>query len=469
MTPITSVCLIIICITVLFAPRRWAMLAVIATLMYLSQRGGVDVFGLRMFPFRFVEIAGFIRVVSKHEFKWSELNRLDRIVIAAYAYVTIVFVLRSALGFGTSVNVTLTTPLSKIGEFVDVLLAYTMFRGLMRDEQDIRWLLQRTVMLLIPFVGVVAIERWTGQNPLYIFGGAPTVWIDAEGGRIRCFGSFSHPALLGTFGASFALMYVGLALASTRQVLGWVGVVLCVAIVVLAASGGPLTMLMVGFYGWLCWPMRTRMKMLRIGIATILLLLAVVMRDPIWYLPSKMSLIFGGSGWHRSYLMDQAIRNIDNWWLAGMPLEQTAGWFPYLVHGAADLTNVYVAFGVDGGLIAILLLIRVLVSAFGNVGLASKAFRESFPPRKNEQLLMWGLGAAVASHMANFFSITYFDQTNALWLFQLAAISTISAMRDSLASDYGRPGSESMRWVPYTAPIGRRAGRMGYSWRSSKR
>jgi hypothetical protein len=454
---------------VLIAPRRWALLAVIASLMYLSQRGGVDVFGLRMYPFRFVEIAGFIRVVSKHEFKWRELNRLDRIVLAAYAYVTIVFVLRSALGFGTSVNITMTTPLSKIGEFVDMLLAYTMFRGLMRNEQDIRWLLQRSVMLLIPFVAVVAIERWTGQNPLAILGAAPTVWIDAEEGRIRCFGSFSHPALLGTFGASFALMYVGLALASTRQVLGWVGVVLCVALVVLAASGGPLTMLMVGLLAWLCWPMRTRMKMVRIGIVMALLVLAVVMRDPIWYLPSKMSLLFGGSGWHRSYLMDRAIRNIDHWWLAGMPLEQTSSWFPYLVHGAADLTNVYVAIGVDGGLIAMLLLIRVLVRAFGDVGRASKEFREALPPRKDEQLLTWGLGAAVAGHMANFLSITYFDQTNSLWLFQLAAISAISAMQDRLANDYGRTSSESMHWVPYTAPIGRRAGRTGYSWRSSNR
>ena len=42
--------------------------------------------------------------------------------------------------------------------------------------------------------------------------------------------------------------------------------------------------------------------------------------------------------------------------------------------------------------------------------------------------MTWGLGAAVAGHMANFFSITYFDQTASLWLFQLAAISSVSIM-----------------------------------------
>lgn len=453
MTPVTLACVIILCIMVLLAPRRWALLAVIAGLVYLSQRGGVDAFGLRMYPARFLELAGFMRVITKQEFQWRDLNRLDWTVISAYAYVMIVFVMRSTLGFGTSSGITMTTPLSKIGEFIDVLLTYTTFRGLIRDEDDIKWITQRSVMLLIPLVGLVLVERWTGQNPLAIFGAIPTVWIDEEGGRIRCFGSFSHPALLGTFGASFAVMYVGLAMGSTRKMQGWVGFYLCVAIVVLSASGGPLTMLIVGLLGWLCWLIRTKMIMLRMAIVPALVLLAAVMRDPIWYLPSKMSLLFGGSGWHRSYLMDQAIRHMDRWWLAGMPLDETLSWFPYLVHGAADITNVYVAFGVDGGLIAMLLLIRVLVCAFGSIGRAANEFRKSVPRRKDDELLIWGLGAAVAGHVANFFSITYFDQTNSLWLFQLAAISSVSMVRATQSA----PSTKAVESNSGQLPAGPRA------------
>ena len=468
MTPTTVVFTLIFCSTVLLAPRRWAILAVIAALVYLPQSGGVDAFGLRMFPARFLELAGFIRVISKHEFQWRQLNRLDWVIITAYAYVTIIFALRSAVGSGALTS-TMATPLSKFGEFVDMLFMYLTFRGFIRDQQDIKWVLQRSVTLLLPFVGVVFLERLTGHNPLAIFGAEPTVWIDEEGGRIRCYGSFSHPALLGTFGASFAVMYVGLAVASTRQMLGWVGISLCMAIVVLSGSGGPVTMLMVGILGWLSWPIRTKMKLLRIAIFAVLVLLAFIMRDPIWYLPSKMSMLTGGSGWHRSYLMNQAITYMDQWWLAGMPLDLTANWFPYLVHGAADLTNVYVAFGVDGGLIAMLLLIRVLVCAFGEVGSAAKAFREAVPPCKDNELLTWGLGAAVATHMANFFSITYFDQTASLWLFQLAAISTISMMRPIRADGSGRPESESMHRVTFTRFVRRRAGRMQSDPRPSAR
>lgn len=442
MTPLIFVIVVILCAIVLLAPRRWALLAAIASLVYLSQQGGVDTFGLRMYPARFLELAGFIRVMSKHEFEWRQLNRLDRAVIAAYAYVTFVFILRSALGFGTSADIKMTSELSKLGDLVDVLLIYITFRGLIRDEQDFKWLLQRLVMLLIPFVGLVMVERWTGQNPLAILGAHPTAWIDDDGARIRCFGSFSHPSLLGTFGACFAVTYLGLAMASTSRVLGWVGVILCVAIVFLAGSGGPVTMLTVGLLGWLCWPFRTKMKTLRIGIVAVLGLLAVVMRDPIWYLPSKISAVTGGGGWHRSYLMNQGLTNIDQWWLAGMPLDQTVSWFPYLALGAADMTNLYLGFAVDGGLIATLLLIWVLVCAFGKVGRAAKEFREAVPALKDNELLTWGLGAAVAGHMANFFSITYFDQTVSLWLFQLAAISSISMMHST------QPGASSKSVEP---------------------
>ncbi|MFO1204698.1 MAG: hypothetical protein U1E63_02985 [Burkholderiales bacterium] len=347
----------------------------------------------------------------------------------------------------------MTTPLSKTGELVDALLTYITWRGLLRDERDLKWVLQRFLVVLIPFVALVGLERLSGTNPLAALGAIPQVWVDEEGGRIRCFGSFSHPSLLGTFGASFALMYLGLALGSRRSMVGWAGLVLCLAIVVLSASGGPLTMLMVGLVGWLCWPIRMKMRVLRIGMVAALAVLAMIMSKPIWYLPSKFSAVFGGDGWHRSYLMDQAIRHIDRWWFAGLPLNHTMSWFPYLVHGAADITNVYVAFGVDGGIIAMLLMIRVLVRAFGETGRSARACRYAIPSRKQDELLVWGLGAALAGHTANFFSITYFDQTASMWLFQLAAISGIASSRRTDPVVHERRERKSLQtWGGMQAP-----------------
>ena len=457
MTPATIAILAILCAGVLWAPRRFALLALMTSMIYLSQRNGLDIGGFRMHPGRFLELAGAVRVIGRREFQWRDLNRLDRAVLIAYGYVTLMVLLRAAFGYGTSADIKMATPTSKLGELIDVLLTYVVFRGLIKTPSDIRLLLIRTVPLLLPFVGLLWIERTTGANPLAALGAIPRVWIDADGGRVRCMGSFLHPALLGTFGAGLAAMYIAISGVKSCRRWGMLGLAASVAIVLMANSGGPLTMLTGVLIGWGCWFIRGHMKLFRIGVFGALLGLALVMRDPIWYLPSKMSLLFGGSGWHRSYLMQQAITNFDKWWLAGMPLDQTLHWFPYLVLGAADITNLYVAFGVDGGLIAMLLLIRLLKTAFSEAGRTVQKFDACRPSRSEEALLMWGLGVAIAGHMANFFSITYFDQTSSFWLLQLAAISSISASvatRTAVGADVMREATQD----PYRmVSMGRRA------------
>jgi hypothetical protein len=255
------------------------------------------------------------------------------------------------------------------------------------------------------------------------------VWIDdpSDGGRIRCYGASSHPALLGTVGAWFVVVYIALMLSKEDRKVGIVGAVLSMAVVVFGNSGGPLSALMAGLVGWGCWMIRERMRLVRWGVLAAFGLLAIVMKQPIWYLPARMSLLFGGDGWHRSFLMDQFITHFSQWWFAGMPLGHTASWFPYLVMGAADITNLFVAFGVDGGLGAIALLIWVIVLAFKRVGAGMRALDTEKPANRNDELLMWAMGCGVMTHLMNYFAITYFDQTNFVWLFQLAAVSAASA------------------------------------------
>ena len=427
--------LVLLAAVVLMAPRRWALLGIMAGVLYLTQRQSIVVLGLNMYPMRFLELVGFVRVVRRGEFVLSRMNGMDRALIWAYVYVTTVYLIRTSFGYGTSADIAMTSNFSKLGQMVDVLLCYFAFRGLMANGDDLRWLLRRFVLLLVPYVLLLLIERQTGSNPLHLVGAIPTVWIDDNGGRVRCLGSFMHPSLLGTLGASFMLLYVGLAFDKIYRISAIAGLGLCLAIVLLANSGSPLTFVMVGVTAWLLWPIRTRMFVVRGAIVVGLLLLALVMKDPLWYLPTKMSLLFGGSGWHRSYLMEQGANHIDKWWLAGMPLDLTQDWFPYLVLGAADMTNLYLGFGVDAGVVAIILLVLLLTRTFGWLGKALATVRRSSPPFREHELLLWGLGAVLMGHIVNFLAITYFDQTNVVWLMQLAAISSLS---QALATTRGR-------------------------------
>ncbi len=382
-------------------------------------------------------------------------------VLAAYTYMTAVFLVRTLLGFGTSAEVTMVTTLSKVGELIDVFFLYVACRGLVHEVSDFRWLLEKAVFLLLPFVALVFIERFTWRNPLVILGSIPAIWVDAGDGRIRCFGSFLHPALLGTFGAIMALSYMGLAASRSSRAIGCIGVFLSLMIVILANSGGPITMLAAGMLAWGCWPIRERLKLLRFAILGMLILLAVIMRDPIWYLPSKMSILFGGGGWHRSFLMNQAIVHLDNWWLAGMPLDMTREWLPYLTLGAADVTNLYLSFGIDGGLMALFLLIGLLVVAFSEIGKSLVASRNARQLERKNELLLWALGASMVGHAANFLSITYFDQTTVVWLLQLAVIASASSTTNSGVT-------EKPRDLTQREGFGSRGGRRSYVARLNK-
>jgi len=332
--------------------------------------------------------------------------------------------LRTVLGGGTSENVTQITTLAKIALLVDVVLCYFTFRGLVGSIHGLVWFLRAFVLLLGPYVALLTIESVTNNNPFFIMGGGfSTTWND--GVRIRCNGSFGHPSLLGTLGASFLPLYIGLALTKATRVRALVGIALCMAVVRIAGSSGPVLFVAVVFGAWVLWTMRRRMFAVRRGIVGVLVLLAIAMKVPVWYLPQKLSPMVGGDGWHRSELIDKAMENMDQWWLAGLALDRTADWFPYRVKGAVDLTNTYLAFGFDAGLLAIVLFILLLVRAFRSLGLALETVRRSSRVAGQTEFLLWGLGVVLVGHIANLFAITYWDQIYAIWLMQLATISSV--------------------------------------------
>jgi hypothetical protein len=171
------------------------------------------------------------------------------------------------------------------------------------------------------------------------------------------------------------------------------------------------------------------MVQLRWALVGIVAMLAAAMKAPIWYLPAKVSAITGGDGWHRSYLMDVAFHDLASWWFVGMDIANTKEWFPYQVAatGAADITNQFIAFGLNAGVLAIALLVLVLVRAFGVVGQAMAVARTQAVGPSDVEYILWGLGCTMVVHVSTWLGITYnFDQTYCIWTLHLAALGSIS-------------------------------------------
>lgn len=399
---------------VLFAPRRWALVGMFGGIIYLTRGQSIDVFTLSLYPMRVLTLAGFLRVLVRGEWSPSMLNDIDKALLLAYGYRTAVYILNSN---GSAIYAT--------GWIVDVTVTYFAFRGLIASFDDLAWFLRVLAMLLVPYVAILYVEFSTSENLFAIVGGQTEH--DYRGGLPRCFGSFMHNILLGTFGASFLPLFFAVTLISKSRRWGILGMSLCFAIVFFSNSGGALTCAALAMIGWLFWFLRRKMLAVRISIVAVLILLAAVIKAPIWYLPAKLSAITGGGGWHRSYLMDIAFRELDKWWLAGMSILETKHWFPYLVvSGGADMTNYYLDFGVAAGIVAIGLFCFLLVLAYSRLGRALRVMRSSRPVPRHEELLLWGLGVVLTIHVVNWFSVTYFDQVYAVFLMQLAALSTLS-------------------------------------------
>lgn len=416
MNAISTSILILLVAMVLVTPRRWAILGMVAGVLYLTQWTSVDVGGFNLFPVRFLEMAGFIRVMARREFSFSRLNEIDRLFLVFYGYFTLIFLLRANGGFAYAV-----------GLAVDASLCYFTFRGLIGDIDDFRWFLCAFVILLVPYVALLFMEMHSGHTPLSILGGPiPADWL--RNGRVRCIGSFREPSLLGSLGASFLPLYIGLSFSKTDRLRATAGIFLCLAIVWFSNSGGPLGFTCFVVLGWILWFYRDRMSLVRrVGLAGIVVL-AQVMKAPIWYLPTHFS--FGGDAWHRSYLIDVSMRHLSEWWFWGMSTSKTAQWFANDIQlGAgdqADITNQFISFGLSAGLMAIVLFIWVLVRAFRSLGKKLAEVRLASVRPSETEYLLWGLGAMLFGHFANFFSITYFDQIYVIWFMQLAIISTLT-------------------------------------------
>ncbi|MGO9203146.1 MAG: hypothetical protein ACLQM8_21710 [Limisphaerales bacterium] len=417
MSPLAACSLFVLAVMVLMASRRLALLGMLAGVLYFSETQSLQLAGLNMYALRFLEVAGFVRVIGRREFRLGKLNRIDRVFLLLYGYTTLVFLLRSTGHYAY-----------QIGCAVDACLCYFTFRGLLQTAEHFRTFLRDFVVLLVPFVALVLVEAFSAHNVFWSTGAGPEeAWY--RGSRVRCHGSFEFAGCLGTLGASFLPLYIGLGFARADRRLAAAGIGLCALIIWESNSGGPVSTAAFALAAWLFWPLRMRMKWVRRGLVGAVLAAGLLMQAPLWYLSARVSAFSGGTGWHRSYLLDKAFQNLGEWGLAGMPLSATSDWFPYALAetGAADITNEFLSFGVAAGVPAIALLILLLTRAFSALGKAQAAVRSGIGGSLESGLLIWGLGAMLAAHAVNWLGVSYFDQIHAVFFVQLAAISAVAA------------------------------------------
>jgi hypothetical protein len=414
--------LFILIFVVLFTPKIYAALAVVSGVIYITLGPHIDIAGFNVTGIRLVVAAGFVRILIRKEFAFSRLTEIDKSILIFYCLYLLLFLMRTIIQQSSTADIWY-----RVGSLYDSIATYFTFRGLVNTPADLKNLLKKLSILIMPFAVLMAFEAVTGRNIFYIMGGVPETSILREG-QYRCQGSFGIAITAGSFGATLIPLFVMLTLTDGERAFGVIGMVMCLVITIASHSSGPLMAIFASAIAWMWWPFREKMKITRLAIVALFLFAHLIMKAPVWFFFARLSDVFGGDGWHRSNLIDKFVTNFDQWWLMGMSMEQTANWAATkMPWGAVDVTNEYVAVGLNGGLISLFLFISLLVKCYQCLGKSMLKLRLNISNSRTDEILLWGLGCALFSNTVNLTAVTYWDQFNIIWLMLLALIASTTS------------------------------------------
>lgn len=414
-------------------PRRKAFIPLLLTAGFLPLGQGVIIFGLSFQFFRLLLLVGMLRLVVRRELQAIRFTTIDKLFFTWCAV---------ALINGTLLIPGVSQFISFSGFVYNALCPYLFFRCLIRDTRDFKeclWWFAIVAALLGVFM---LIEKATGKNLFAMFGGVPFHTF-ARDGKLRCQGPFRHPIVGGAFGATLFPLLVTLWFQyPQRRLLTILGTLGTSIIVITSSSSGALLAVMAAGVGLMIWSLRFQMRWVRYGILASILALALVMKAPVWYIFARLSDMTGGTGWHRSFIIDAAIAHFGEWGFRGTP--RTVHWGGYPPPPAdpenIDITNQYIVEGVKGGVVRLGLFIAIIVACFRVIG------RRTGKPgavSRQDAILYWGLGVSLFTHSVAFMSVSYFDQTVVFWYGLLATISSLGATRIGIGSVAAKPSGRA--------------------------
>lgn len=377
---------------------------------------------------RILILFGWSRILYRDEARNIRWCRLDTVFVVYLASGMLAYVVREG---------TLGALIYQLGVIFDACGIYFMLRALLGSSTEVlRAALHMAVIASLVGASML-IENLTGRNAFAVFGGVHEITVIRDG-RLRCQGAFSHPIMAGSFGAGLAPILGMIAIGRQHQrVLAGVGLVSCFVIVVTSSSSGPVLALLAAIIGCALYVLRNEMRLIRYGVAAMLVVLHLVREQPVWHLIGRASDLIGGNGYDRTRLISAFVYNWRDWFWVGT--NSTAGWG----WGLQDLTNQFVYDGVQGGILGLLSLIALLTVAFQYVGRtvqrAERARHLSDKRRLGLQMLAWGLGVSLATHCVSWISVSYFGQMTLIFHALLAFIVTVYQTRELVPGAVGKP------------------------------
>jgi hypothetical protein len=405
--PVGMAAVVVLGAALLVLPRRWALLPMLAVACFISPAQRIVALELNFDLLRLMVLTGWLRLLLRGEMRDFRWKPLDGWLVLWALGGTVVY----AFGQGS-----LAALKFKLGTSFDAIGMYFLFRNLVRDWSDVDCVARIAVLVSVPVALAFVLERATGKNIFAVFGYVPASTI-SRAGHLRCQGAFAHPILAGCFWASLMPLMAARAWQGARgRRQAALGLACSGLIIFCCASSTPVVAVFMGVAAAAMFPLRNVLKWIAVAFLVALVELHLVMKAPVWHLIGRMGILGGSTGWHRYYLINEAVNHLEEWWLLGT--RSTAHWG----YGLFDVTNQYVLEGVRGGLLTLVLFVAMIGAGFAAGGRLWR-FADS---DRHRLVLAWALGTGLFIHCLNFIAVSYFGQIILLWYLTLAMIAGLA-------------------------------------------
>jgi len=410
MQAITLTLAVIISWAVLLLPPAHAFSIYVITLLfypvYLVVRLGPLDISLARIVVTVLLLRCLLNVSLREKFKWCRLDSWVTFgAIASLCIALIAWKLPVAKSFE-----------NEAGHLIDTYFAYLAARLCLTDYKAIVASVKWIAIAMIPLALLGVIESYTGWAPYYrLVTYCPWLQVsepslNIRSGFYRAVGPFSHPILFGAAFVMFLPMVCWLRHQGGRWRTGSYVIAGILAIGALSSmSSGPVMMLIFTSCFLLLERFKHYVKPIIIFVIISLVLVEVISNRTIHHVLASYADPIGGSGWHRAKLIDLAMENFGEWWLAGYGL-QDSEWGVALGMTWTDITNHYLVAGVKYGLLGVIALCGVLV-----VGVSTLIRLHKSTTLPLLRSWYWAMGSIIVVLIISFNAFCLFGQANTLF------------------------------------------------------
>jgi hypothetical protein len=408
LSPLIAVLMVVFIILILRLPRKYAAASLLVGIFAIPIGQVLVLAGAHFMVMRILIVAGLARwiVTGRKEpggIFAGGVNEIDR----AFVFFALAGLVTFSLEW-----LTLPALVKSSGTLLDTLGGYCVLRSLIRDKEDVKSTIK--VLAILSFVlGICMVAEQIFHSNIFASLGGGGGHLAQRAGKIRSQATFETYLTAGAFGATLIPLLAWLWTDKKSRKIAYVGFAGATLMTVTTNSSTPVLAYLAGVMALSFWRFRNRMYMFRWILFLGLIGMQVVMKAPVWALIARVDLTGSSSGYHRFMLVDNFLRHFLDWWLVGYKDYNTWGWDMW------DLSNQFVAYGLTGGLVTLVLFIACISLSFSNLGRARKVAEQ----RGDDAWLFWCLGSCLFAHLANFFGVSYFDQVQFVWFTLLAIIS----------------------------------------------